>query len=333
MQVRFWGVRGSCPAPTSGDDISWRLTEALSRLGCVGPALNLDELLSNRAAIEAWVAALPLGIRGTVGGNTPCVEMRTADGELFIIDLGTGVRALGTELMGSEFGQGRGHAHIFLSHYHWDHIQGWPFFKPAYIPGNRLEVYARHAKLASHLRQQQEAPFFPPASWDDMGASIAYHEIDGQPLSLCDGRVRVQSIELDHPSRAYAYRFEADGKVFVYASDGSYQGCRDDAALKPFVEFFRDADLLIFDAQFTLSESFEKRTWGHSSAVIGVELACSAGVRNLALFHHDPGADDATLEHLLQVGQQYALLVPGVERRRPDECQLFLAREGLTVDL
>ncbi|MBV9469630.1 MAG: hypothetical protein JOZ57_10350, partial [Abitibacteriaceae bacterium] len=106
-----------------------------------------------------------------------------------------------------------------------------------------------------------------------------------------------------------------------------------DVSIRPFVQFFKDADLLIFDAQFTLTESFEKRTWGHSSAVIGVELACQAGVRNLALFHHDPGADDPTLDHLLQVGEQYATIVPTTIRRRPDQCRLLLAREGLTMEL
>lgn len=331
MRVRFWGVRGSCPAPLAADDIAWRLTEALCRLGCARDTLDIESLLSDRAAVERWVAGLPTNIRSCAGGNTPCVEMRTDAGDFFIIDLGTGARALGSELIYTEFGRGQGHAHIFLSHFHWDHIQGWPFFKPAYIIGNRLDIYTRHTHLKERLHQQQEAPFFPPASWDDMRADIAYNEIDEAPLSLCDGRVKVSSIELDHPSRAYAYRFEADGKVFVYASDGAYHGL-DDVSIRPFVEFFQDADLLVFDAQFTLTESFEKRTWGHSSAVIGVELACQAGVRNLALFHHDPGADDATLDHLLQVGEQYATIVPGVARR-PDQCRLLLAREGLTMEL
>lgn len=332
MQVRFWGVRGSCPAPASGDDMASRLAEALWRLGCAKDSLDLDQLLTSRASIENWVASLPPHIRTTVGGNTPCVEMRTAAGDLFIIDFGSGIRALGTELMECDFAQGRGHAHLFLSHYHWDHIQGWPFFKPAYVAGNRLDIYSRHTHLESRLRHQQEAPYFPPASWDDMRATITYNQMNDRPLLLCDGRVRVTALELDHPSRSYAYRFEADDKVFVYASDGAYLNL-DDISIQPYVEFYRDADLLIFDAQFTLTESFEKRTWGHSSAIIGVELACQANVKNLALFHHDPGADDATLDHLLQVGEQYAAIVPNAVRRMPDQCQLLLAREGMTIEL
>ncbi|MDQ3816040.1 MAG: MBL fold metallo-hydrolase, partial [Armatimonadota bacterium] len=275
MQVRFWGARGSIPSPLLNEEMEARLVEALQRLGAESTPLDL----SDRDAVARWVAALPSHVRGYAGGNTPCVEMRTAGGDLFIIDFGSGIRPLGNELIKTEFGRGQGHAYLFLSHYHWDHIQGWPFFKPAYIPGNRMEIYTRHEHLQSRLRQHQEAPFFPPASWDDMRADISYTEIGDEPLLLCDGQVRVTCIELDHPSRAYAYRFEADDKIFVYASDATYQDM-DDVALQPYVEFYRDADLLIFDAQFTLSESREKRSWGHSSAIAGVDLAYMAGVKN-----------------------------------------------------
>lgn len=328
MQVRFWGVRGSCPAPPASDEIASRLAEALWRLG--RDAAPPD--LSDRVAIAQWVADLPQHIRGCTGGNTPCVEMRTTAGDLFIIDFGTGIRALGNELLDSEFGWGTGHAHCFLSHYHWDHVQGWPFFKPAYVPGNRLEIYARHPDIEMRLRQQQQAPFFPPASWDDMQADISYHQLDEEPITLCDGRVRVSSLELNHPSRAYAYRFEADDQVFVYASDGAYFKLTDQA-LQPYVDFFQGADLLIFDAQFTLTESYEKSTWGHSSSVVGAELAIMAGVKRLALFHHDPSADDAALEHLLRVGEQYANLTAGATHRDSSSCQIVLAREGMAVDL
>lgn len=328
MHIRFWGVRGSCPAPITSADVAARLQEALRLLGQDAAAPDLH----NPSSIAAWIAKLPAHVRGVVGSNTPCVEMRTQAGDLFIIDFGSGLRNLGNELVQAEFGQGRGHAHCFLSHFHWDHIQGWPFFKPAYIEGNRLDVYTRHEDLAARMHRQQEAPFFPPASWDDMRASISFTELGDEPLTVCDGRVKVSAIELEHPSRAYAYRFEADGKVLVYASDGSYHRL-DDVGMQPYVEFFRDADVLVFDAQFTLTESFEKRSWGHSSAVIGVELACQARVKNLVLFHHDPGADDHTLEHLYKIGLQYAAVVPAAVRRRANQCEITLAREGLELEL
>jgi phosphoribosyl 1,2-cyclic phosphodiesterase len=328
MQVRFWGVRGSCPAPLASDEIASRLAEALWRLGQDSAPPDL----ADREAIAEWVESLPADVRGCAGGNTPCVEMRTAAGELFIIDFGTGIRALGNELINTEFGWGTGQAHCFLSHYHWDHIQGWPFFKPTYVPGNRFDVYARHPSVEMRLRQQQQSPFFPPASWDDMQANIIYHQLGKHPITLCDDQVRVSSLELNHPSRSYAYRFEADGQIFVYASDGAYFKLTD-SDLQPYVDFFRGADLLIFDAQFTLTESYEKSTWGHSSSVVGAELAMMAGVKRLALFHHDPSADDEALKELLRVGEQYAHLSAGATQHDAASCQILIAREGVSIDL
>lgn len=328
MRVEFWGVRGSIPTPVGAEDVIARLTDVLAHLG----QSQAPPDLSDRTAIVDWVTNLPLEVSNFAGGNTPCVSMTTDAGDLFIIDFGTGIRHLGNQLMKGDFGKGYGRAHLFLSHYHWDHIQGWPFFKPAYTQGNSLELYARHTCLKERLSQQQEAPFFPPAAWDDMRATINFNELDAEPFTLCDGRVKVSSFELNHPSRAYAYRFEADNKVFIYASDGAYLDL-DDVAIAPYVEFFRDADLLIFDAQFTLTESFEKRTWGHSSAVIGVELACQANVKQLVLFHHDPSADEAQLQHMLRVGQEYAAHSPAVVRRQNQKIELILAREGMEIRL
>ena len=327
MHVKFWGVRGSIPRPAGSEELAGRLVEALYRLGQEPHYLDL----SDRAAIAAWVAQLPPSIGAWVGGNTPCVEVRCADGELIIIDFGSGLRALGQELMEEGFGQGRGRAHLFLSHLHHDHIQGWPFFRPAYIEGNQFALYARHRDALGLLCQQQQAPFFPSESLLDMRADVTAHQLDDAPQTLCDGRVKVESLELDHPSGAYAFRFECDGKVLVYASDGAFpapdKGLDDPA--RPYIHFFRDADLVIIDAQFSLAESLAKRTWGHSSAVIGVELAARAGAKALALFHHDPSASDAHLEHLLRVGREYAANqsapVSGLE--------VFLAREGQSVEL
>ena len=329
MHVKFWGVRGSIPRPAGSEELAGRLVEALTRLGQEPQPLDL----SDGAAIAAWVEKLPPSIGALVGGNTPCVEVRLSSGELLIIDFGSGLRELGLELMNGEFGRGAGRAHLFLSHLHHDHIQGWPFFRPAYVEGNRFELYARHDDVEQLLCQQQQAPFFPSESLLNMRADVNYHQLNDAPQTLCDGRVRVETIELDHPSGAYAFRFECEGKTLVYASDGAFpapdKGLDDPA--RPYIHFFKDADLVIIDAQFSLAESLAKRTWGHSSAVIGVELAARAGAKALALFHHDPSASDAHLEHLLRVGRETAANqpAPGVA----GELEVFLAREGQTVEL
>jgi phosphoribosyl 1,2-cyclic phosphodiesterase len=326
MRVRFWGVRGSIPTPASGDDVASRLVEALLHLGQSAAPPDLTD----RAAVSQWVEALPPRLSSLSGGNTPCIEMTTDSGELFIIDLGSGLRELGNSLMNGPFGEGRGHAHLFLSHLHWDHIQGWPFFRPAYVGDNQFDLYTRHENVDHHLKKQQEAPFFPPAAWDEMRATVRVHTLPAEPIVLCDGAVRVSSLELDHPSSTFAFRFEADGCTLVYATDGAFPDPDTSAAL-PTIGFFRDADLVIFDAQFTLAESLDKHAWGHSSGTTGVDLACRARAKRLALFHHDPSATEAHLEELLRVGQAHALS-PRLPCA-PGEVEVLLAREGLEIEL
>ena len=328
MHVKFWGVRGSIPRPADSEELAARLVESLYRLGQESSYLDL----SDRAALRAWVAQLPPSINAFTGGNTPCVEVRFDD-ELLIIDLGSGARALGETLMKREFGRGEGRAHIFLSHFHHDHIQGWPFFHPAYIEGNQFEFYMRQGDARARLHQQQQEPFFPPDSLHDMRASVAYHQLTESARTLCDGRLKVSSLALDHPSGAYAFRFEVGDKTLVYASDGAFpapdKGINNPA--RPFVEFFRDADLIIIDAQFSLAECQAKPLWGHSSAVVGVELAAHARAKRLALFHHDPGASDAALDHLLRVGRDTAAHPP--MSHGANTVEVFLAREGQTIAL
>ena len=328
MRVKFWGVRGSVASPPSSEELSARLVEALHRLGQDDAYLDL----SDRDAITRWVEMLPHSVRSFAGGNTPCVEVGAGEHKC-VFDLGTGLRGLGQQWMQDEFGRGAGHAHLFLSHLHWDHIQGWPFFHPAYVAGNRFDIYARHDCAWERLRDQQSAPFFPPEAWSDMGAETRFHILPEHPISLGDD-LRISTLELEHPSLAYGFRLESNGKILVYASDGAYPTPDGGGPSDPshrFVEFFRDADLVIFDAQFSLAESMKKRAWGHSSAIVGVELAARAGAKRLAMFHHDPGASDARLEQLLRVSREYAARPPAPHL--PGAVEVFLAREGLEIEL
>lgn len=297
-----------------------RLVEVLARLGQRSQPLDLTDT----NAIRAFVDELPATIRGVAGGNTACVEVRI-DESLWIIDFGSGLRPLGDELLKGSFGRGQGHANLLLSHFHYDHIQGWPFFKPLYIKGNSFDIYSRHAGTQQLLHQQQQAPFFPPEAWNDMAATKRFHRLPAQPIKLGDSPVCVSTLELDHPSSAYAFRLDSAKSSVVYASDGAYTLPGDDnseAALRT-IEFFREADLIIFDSQFSFLESQQKRAWGHSSAVVGVQLARLAQAKRLALFHHDPGASDAHLDTLLQAASDAA----------QGELDVFMAREGLEIEL
>ena len=329
MRVKFWGVRGSIPTSPTNEEIRERLVETLLRFGRDGRAVDLRD----RDAVERYVAQLPRALNAFAGGSTSCVEVRAGD-ELLIIDFGSGLRRLGDALMQREFAGGRGRASLLLSHFHYDHLQGWPFFKPAYVAGNAFDLYCRFPDALERLEQHQRAPFFPAAAWGDMVADFEFHPLPATPISVGQNtKIKVSTLKLEHPSGSYAFRLESENAVLVYASDGAYplpNGAKDDEALR-YIDFFRDADLVIFDAQYSLAQSLEKHSWGHSSAIVGVELAARAGAKRLALFHHDPASSDEFLEHHLRVAQEYAANPPAP--CAPNAVEVILAREDLEIVL
>jgi phosphoribosyl 1,2-cyclic phosphodiesterase len=318
MKIRFWGVRGSLPAPLTTPEIEQKIIEAL--LG----ARHVD--LTNRQAVEEYVRSLPLHMRGTYGGNTPCVEVRTDSGDLIILDAGTGIRNLGLQLMETEFGRGEGEAVLLFSHTHWDHIQGLPFFLPLYVAGNRFRLCGRHPHLEERLRYQHQYQFFP-VTMDYMAASIEFYQMQEQE-TFYEGRVGVRSLCQDHPGDSYAYRIEANGKVFVYASDAEYKRLTGDYVQR-FIEFFSGAHVLVFDSQYTLRQTlYDKVEWGHSSALIGIDLATEAKVETLILFHHDHLHSDKQINKIFSDVLRYRRLQPQESRVR-----VIVGHEGLELQL
>ena len=238
------------------------------------------------------------GVRGSVpspgpetalvGGNTSCVEIVAGTSRL-ILDAGTGLRRLGNELIG--------HAPVdvtvLLSHVHWDHIQGLPFFAPIFMPGTRMHMIAgsNGIPLRDSLRRQMSAPNFP-VDLNDVPASLSYHEVrDRQRVVVGDAEVTVA--KANHPDAVYAYRIEHRGRSVVYATDTEHYSCVD----QRLVTLAKNSDVLIYDAQYlpeeySGSKGMSRVGWGHSTYEAGVELARAAGVGKLVLFHHDPGRTD-----------------------------------------
>jgi serine/threonine protein kinase/phosphoribosyl 1,2-cyclic phosphodiesterase/anti-anti-sigma regulatory factor len=319
MRFKLWGTRGSIPSPLASPEIKAKLVTALSQAG----RSSLD--LNDPAAINAFVSSLPLPVRGTAGGDTSCIEVRSG-GNLIIFDCGSGMRPLGMELMGQEFGRGEGVAHIFISHTHWDHMIGWPFFVPGYIPGNRFIIYGVHSDLEERFRIQQTAPRMFPISLDAQGSHVTFKTIgEGETISI--GRTQICNILFTHAGDSYGYRVEDEDGILVYASDSEYKSL-DPADTDPYVEFFRDADALIFDAMFSLPESYRKEDWGHSSAIAGADLATRAGVRRLLLFHHDPYASDEQIWSQREEAEDY---LKTLSDRPP--CQVIVAYDGFEMEL
>jgi phosphoribosyl 1,2-cyclic phosphodiesterase len=227
----------------------------------------------------------------TFGGNTSCVEIRTADDQCIILDAGSGIRNLGQNLIKEAGGQNI-QAHVFLSHFHWDHIQGVPFFAPIYGPKNEVTFYSgiQGRPLQETLEGQMAQPYFP-VKFDQVAAQRNFHTIARDEVIEL-GSARIIPFELNHPQGATGYRIEVGDAVIVYATDYEHGDPRLDEVLRQQAE---GADILICDAQYTPAEYETNRGWGHSTWLNAVQVAREAGVRRLFLFHHDPVHDDQTM--------------------------------------
>jgi len=294
MKIRFWGVRGSLPTPPSADHFRQKVLELLRRVQ------GID--ISDREKQKQFLDSLPVLKRQFIGGNTSCVQVNAQD-KIFILDMGSGLKRLGNHLQQSTTDDTPLEIHIFISHTHWDHIMGFPFFTPAFLPKTHLVFHSPFPDLEERLRAQQDFRFFP-VDLDDMASTKEFNTIPVDETFTIDG-VTIRAIEQNHPGASYGYRIESGGKSFVYTTDSEYKDLSRENTQK-FTDFFQDADILTFDSQYTLLEAVHhKKDWGHSSAIIGIDLCAEANVKKMVLFHHEPENDDETIQSLLDEANQY----------------------------
>jgi CheY-like chemotaxis protein len=294
MRVRFWGTRGSIATP--------------------GPGTN------------------------HFGGNTSCVELTTASGELLIFDCGTGAHRLAVALMARRKQAIK--ASILLGHTHWDHIQGFPFFSPAFVAGNSAAIYGPEGSggtLHEVLAGQMEFTYFP-VELSQLPAAITYHDLTEGIHTI--GGARVATQYLNHPAVTLGYRVEADGVAVVYLvdhepfSDELWRAGAEPGRIESILHdgdrrharFMAGADLVIHDAQYTPEEYSPKKTWGHSTYDYVVQVAAAAGVRLVALTHHDPSHDDLFVADIERKARALAL-------QQGTKLDVFCAYEGCELEV
>lgn len=266
------------------------------------------------------------------GGNTSCVSVRSESGTLLVLDCGTGATGLAQDLLSSSQGEPL-EGYLLITHTHWDHIQGFPFFTPLFIPGNKWHVHGPRgvgSSLRDALAGQMQYTYFP-ITLEHLSASVDYHDLLEGTFEV--GDIKVTARYLNHPALTLGYRLEVDGVTVVYATDHEPHsrrlafgrrgplGVQDEKHAR----FLADADLVIHDAQYTASEYSNRLGWGHSTVESVVDIALAADARRLALFHHDPLRDDGAIDNLVEMAHG--------RLSASDTMDVFAAAEGQVLEL
>ncbi len=318
MRVRFWGTRGSIPVALTTSDVRDKLAQALYQAS--GRTFKSYEEAHAFASSE-----LDFSLTHTFGGHTPCVELEYPGEEYYVCDMGSGARPFGVHVLAK---QARRPAtiNIFMSHVHWDHIMGFPFLGPAYVPGTTIRIHGCHDVIEHAFRLQQSPPCFP-VTFEQLGAKIEFVKLEPDKPYAINGITVTPHLQL-HGGDSYGYRFEHEGKSVVYTTDSEHK-LENRTEAEAFANFFRNADVVIFDAMYALAEAISvKADWGHSSNIVGVELCQMARAKHLVLFHHEPANNDATLEGLLKEARRFEELTRG-----DHALKVSAAYDGLEIDL
>jgi len=358
MRVKFWGVRGSIPAPLTSEQIIEKELSLLERIEQDGGMRKLFGRKPKKEDMRRYLQSLPLSLKGTYGGDTTCVEIQTRNSPLIMIDAGSGARELGRTLVGRLFGREHNlnplnsdeskkrELHLFFTHYHWDHIQGFPFFTPAFLTGGdkiNITFYGKkdaRQHVSDVLKGQQQYPNFP-VEWGDMPCNTNYVELprlDNTRL-IGIGNALVSYQQLSHPDSVFAYRISSGGRSFVFATDTEHRDIPDPRL----VQFAKGADLLYYDAQYlpeeypgksgTVTGITPKIDWGHSTYEWAVKNALAASIPIVILGHHEPLRNDFGLEELAERATAFKNQQLSLPENQGKLLEVHLACQGLEYSL
>jgi phosphoribosyl 1,2-cyclic phosphodiesterase len=280
MEFKLWGIRGSLATPKTPDEVRDRVEEIV------------DEFAKSKLTRDDIPAFVEKQNFGGFGGHTTSIEVTTPKRH-FILDAGSGIRNVGGKLLAGPCGKGQGEAHILFTHFHWDHIIGLPFFVPILIPGNKIHIYSVQENAEEVVRMLFKKPYFP-LEYDYLGGEIIYHKLEPRKKVHFDD-LAITPYQLDHPDPTWGFRFEHEGKVVAYCCDT--EGTRmTPEEMGEDHDLYKGADVMFYDAQYTLKETSEKQNWGHASATIGLDIALREEIKRVYFVHHDPFATDEKIQ-------------------------------------
>jgi phosphoribosyl 1,2-cyclic phosphodiesterase len=324
LTVKYWGVRGSLPSSPSPSDWTNHIEGLLRGFFNAG--------LRDSSQVTKYIESLGTAHLGGYGAATTAVEVRSHKNTI-IIDGGSGIRSLSEQIMSGKAGSSRGPFHIFMTHFHWDHVIGLPFFVPHFMPGVQVHYYAVQENLENLIRGVFAKPYFP-VPFESLAAKIQFHILDPRkPMQLDD--MTITPYKLDHPDPCWGYRVECGKKVYAHCVDT--EGTRmSREELGEDLPLYQGVDLMYYDAQYTFPELAEKANWGHSASQVGLDIAFREGIKQVLFAHHDPGASIQQVQELKRQTMEYYdwRLSTAKENDEPmNAVNWDFAYEGLTIKL
>ena len=322
MYIKCWGTRGSLPSAIHNAKFIALFEDAVNQ----GKKLGIEKSGELLEAMKGGKLHTPM----VYGGNTSCSEVGHG-GQAVYFDMGSGFREAGTAAMQ----QGVKEFHIFMTHMHWDHIMGMPFFIPIHVPGHKLNIYHVHKNAPEFIKINFNGVNFP-VPWEQLNGKVEFHQVKLYE-EIAFGDLKVSPFVLDHPGGSFGYRCDAAGKSMAIGVDGEYKRLTPNELGKD-LKYFQNLDLLLFDAQYEMSELASRFDWGHCSPNIGVDLALREGIKNMLFTHHDPWSTEEKLRRMFANTLKYAQSQLGAykdvwENIQPTGPKLQMAYDGLTVEL